>query len=485
MNEAIGEKYQEVIGLEVHVQLLTQSKAYAGDTNEYGHQPNTNISTFTLAHPGTLPRSNKKVFDDAIKLGLACYSEITTNNFYDRKNYFYPDLPKGYQITQYHTPICVGGYIPIVTKSGEEKQIHLHQIHMEEDAGKSLHLDDKEDTLVDYNRAGVPLLEIVTKPEITSAEEASAVVSEIRKLVRYLDICDGNMEEGSLRCDVNVSVMLKGATQYGTRVEVKNLNSIRHVQKTIEHEVERQIQLVEKEIEVVSETRFFNANTGTTIAMRHKEELNDYRYFPEPDLPPVIIDEKWIARIKTDMPTLPHELRKKFVQEYNLPKYDANVLTQTKDIALFFDEVCQHTKNYKAASNWVMVQIKSFINEQNLSLNEFVLSSQQIAEIIQLIDDNKVSHTVAVQQLFPKLLDSPSSTVEQIAHENNLIQESGVSSIQDIIDIVMKEYPDIVERYKAGNEKLLGMLMGQVMKKSHGKVAPKLANQLIKETLDK
>lgn len=485
MNEAIREKYQEVIGLEVHVQLLTQSKAYAGDTNEYGHQPNTNISTFTLAHPGTLPRSNKKVFDDAIKLGLACYSEITTNNFYDRKNYFYPDLPKGYQITQYHTPICVGGYIPIVTKSGEEKQIHLHQIHMEEDAGKSLHLDDKEDTLVDYNRAGVPLLEIVTKPEITSAEEASAVVSEIRKLVRYLDICDGNMEEGSLRCDVNVSVMLKGATQYGTRVEVKNLNSIRHVQKTIEHEVERQIQLVEKEIEVVSETRFFNANTGTTIAMRHKEELNDYRYFPEPDLPPVIVDEKWIARIKTDMPTLPHELRKKFVQEYNLPKYDANVLTQTKDIALFFDEVCQHTKNYKAASNWVMVQIKSFINEQNLSLNEFVLSSQQIAEIIQLIDDNKVSHTVAVQQLFPKLLDSPSSTVEQIAHENNLIQESDVSSIQDIIDIVMKEYPDIVERYKTGNEKLLGMLMGQVMKKSHGKVAPKLANQLIKETLDK
>lgn len=485
MEQSIRDKYQEVIGLEIHVQLLTKSKAYSGDANEYGSLPNTNVSVITMAHPGTLPRSNKEVVNYAIKLGLACNCAITEFNHYDRKNYFYPDLPKGYQLTQDATPICVGGHIPITTKSGIKKDVKLNRIHMEEDAGKSMHLEGEEESLVDLNRAGVPLLEIVTEPDIRSSEEAYALLGEIRKLVRYLEVCDGNMEEGSMRCDANISVMLKGSKEYGKKVEVKNMNSIRNVQRAIEHEIERQINMIENEEPINSETRLFNAVDGTTRSMRTKEELNDYRYFPEPDLQPIIVNQEWIDRIKASMPALPHELVQKFTQEYKLPEYDALVLTDSKEMALFFDEVCAKAKNKKAASNWVMGPVKSYLNELTLHIKDFPLSAAQIVEVIELIDSGKVSNSVAEQKLFKLMLQSPSKTALQIAEENDLIQQSDASSLQGIVDEVLAQNNSEVERYKSGEKKLMGFFMGQVMKASKGKADPKVTTKIIQETLEK
>lgn len=315
MDKSIRDKYTAVIGLEVHAQLLTKSKIYNTDSTAYGSLPNTNVGVVTLAHPGTMPRLNKRVVEYAIKMGLACHATITRFNIFDRKNYFYPDLPKGYQITQDRTPICVGGYVAIDTKDGE-RNIELHRIHIEEDAGKSMHLAAETDTLVDFNRAGVPLIEIVSQPDIKTSDEAYNYLTEIRKLVRYLDICDGNMEEGSLRCDANISVMLKGATAFGKKVEVKNMNSIRNVQRAIDHEIERQIEEIEKGKVISSETRTFDASNGLTYSMRTKEELNDYRYFPDPDLSPLIVSEEWLAAIKASMPALPRELYNKYTHEF-------------------------------------------------------------------------------------------------------------------------------------------------------------------------
>ncbi|MDX5437555.1 MAG: Asp-tRNA(Asn)/Glu-tRNA(Gln) amidotransferase subunit GatB, partial [Pontibacter sp.] len=327
MDKAIRDKYQAVIGLEVHAQLLTNSKAYSSDSTEFGMLPNTNLSEITLAHPGTLPRVNKRVVEMAVKMGLATNCDITRYNVYARKNYFYPDLPKGYQITQDKTPICTNGHLVVKNADGEEKRIGITRIHMEEDAGKSMHLAGEVETLVDFNRAGVPLIEIVSEPDIRDSEEAYNYLMEIKRLVRYLEICDGNMEEGSLRCDANISVMLKGSPLFGTKVEVKNMNSFRNVQRAIEHEVERQIMVLENGGKVEGETRNFDANTGTTTAMRSKETLNDYRYFPEPDLPPLIIEQEWLNAVKAAMPSLPQELYNRFVKELGLPEYDAAVLT--------------------------------------------------------------------------------------------------------------------------------------------------------------
>lgn len=485
MEQNIRDKYQEVIGLEVHVQLLTKTKAYSDDANEYGSLPNTNVSVITLAHPGTLPRSNKEVVNYAIKLGLACNCSITEFNHYDRKNYFYPDLPKGYQLTQDATPICVGGHVAITTKSGVKKTVQLNRIHMEEDAGKSMHLEGEEESLVDLNRAGVPLLEIVTEPDIRSSEEAYAFLTEIRKLVRYLEICDGNMEEGSMRCDANISVMLKGSETYGKKVEVKNMNSIRNVQRAIDHEIERQIMMIENNEEIASETRLFNALEGTTRSMRTKEELNDYRYFPEPDLQPIVVDDAWIAGIKAQMPALPHELVKKFTEEYKLPEYDALVLTDSKELALFFDEVCSKAKNKKAASNWVMGPVKSYLNELTLHIKDFPLSADQVIEVIDLIDSGKVSNSVAEQKLFRLMLASPEKTALEIAEANDLIQQSDEGSLQGIVDEVLAQNSNEVERYKSGEKKLMGFFMGQVMKASKGKADPKVTTKIIQETLAK
>lgn len=484
LSTEIKSKYELVVGLEVHAQLLTQSKIFATDTTAFGNLPNTQISVITLGHPGTLPKVNARVVEYAMKMGIACGCEITRTNIFARKNYFYPDLPKGYQITQDKNPICVGGSVPITLPDGTEKSIALTRIHMEEDAGKSIHLVGETDTLVDFNRAGVPLVEIVSEPDLRSSEEAYAYLVEIKKLVRYLEICDGNMEEGSLRCDANVSVRLRGAKEYGKKVEVKNMNSFRNVARAIEHEFERQVELVESGREIISETRTFDAASGTTAGMRTKEDLNDYRYFPEPDLSPVLISEEWLESVKLAMPPLPRELYHKFVEKYGLPDYDAGVLTDSKEIALYFEELCQHTDSFKAASNWLMGPVKSHLNEQNLNISDLPVSAKSLGELIDLIEEGRVSFTTASQKIYPEMLRDKSRTALEIAQALNLIQQSDEGSLLPIVESVLAENTAKVAEYRSGKKGLMGMFMGQVMKKSHGKANPKVATKILTELLE-
>jgi aspartyl-tRNA(Asn)/glutamyl-tRNA(Gln) amidotransferase subunit B len=483
MDKSIRDKYEVVIGLEVHAQLLTKTKAYSSDINEYGAQPNTNISVVTLGHPGTLPVMNKKTIEFAVKLGLACGCDIAPNQYFARKNYFYPDLPKGYQITQDTTPICTNGQIIIPTEDGTEKRIGLTRIHMEEDAGKSIHDVDVFDTLVDLNRAGTPLLEIVSEPDIRTSQEAYNYLTEVRRLVRYLDICDGNMEEGSLRCDANISVRLVGAPEFGTKVEVKNMNSIRNVQRAIEFEIERQIIAVEKGEIIAQETRSFDALKGTTISMRSKEAANDYRYFPEPDLQPIAVDEIYIQQVKSKMPALPRDLFAKYTKEYSLSDYDAGILTDTKAIALYFEGVVAHTKNYKNAANWIMGDVKSFLNQNGYEMEDFPVSTLQLANLINLIESGKVSHSAASQKLFPALVAAPESDVAQLAESLNIIQESDENSLKAIILGVFEANPSETVRFKGGENQLTGFFMGQIMKASGGKADPKAANALLRQLI--
>jgi len=481
---SIYDKYEAVIGLEVHAQLVTKSKAYSSDSTEYGVLPNTNVSPITLGHPGTLPKANEKVIEYAVRLGLACKSSIREVNEYARKNYFYADLPKGYQITQDKTPICEGGYITIKQADGTEKQINLIRIHMEEDAGKSIHDIDPFDTLIDLNRAGVPLVEIVSAPDIRSGEEAYQYLTEVRKLVRYLDICDGNMEEGSLRCDANVSVRLKGAREFGKRTEVKNMNSIRNVQRAIEYEIKRQIEAIEAGEEITQDTRSFDAVAGTTFVMRSKEMANDYRYFPEPDLQPVIVSQEYIAKVKSVLPPLPNDLFKKYTS-LGLSEYDAGVLTDSKEIALYFEEIISKTKNTKSAANWLTVQIKSYLNDNALHISDFKISPERIAQLVDFIDSGKVSHTIATQKIFPVMMEHPDKLPSAIAEENGWIQESDSNALAEFVKQAIAKYPDKVQEYKNGKTNLAGLFMGEVMKLSKGKADPKIANELVKEMLEK
>lgn len=480
---SLRDKYEVVIGLEVHAQLLTKTKAYSSDINEYGSHPNTNVSVVTLGHPGTLPVMNKKTIEFAVKLGLACGATIAKEQHFARKNYFYPDLPKGYQITQDTTPICTGGQLFIKDENGVEKRIGLTRIHMEEDAGKSIHDVDVYDTLVDLNRAGTPLLEIVSEPDLRSSTEAYNYVTEVRRLVRYLDICDGNMEEGSLRCDANVSVRIKGATEFGTKVEVKNMNSMRNVQRAIDFEVERQIAALEAGEPLTQETRSFDALKGITISMRSKEAANDYRYFPEPDLQPIVVDEVYVAQQKALMPALPRELFEKYTTQLNLSEYDAGILTDSKAIALFFEDVIKTTTNYKSAANWVMGDVKSYLNQNGLEMEQFPLSATQIGALITLIDSGKVSHSAASQKLFPALIEQPEADVAQLAESLNLIQESDTDSLKQLILTVFEQHPDEFARFKGGENQLTGFFMGQLMKASGGKADPKVGNQLLRELI--
>lgn len=482
--ENIYDKYEAVIGLEVHAQLLTQSKAFSDDANEFGTLPNHNISAISLGHPGTLPKLNVKSAEYAVKLGLSCKSDIREYNEFSRKNYFYADLPKGYQITQFDTPICTNGYVEIKVDGESRKKIKLTRIHIEEDSGKSIHDHDPFNTLVDLNRAGVPLLEIVTEPDMRTSEEAYQYLTEVRKLVRYLEICDGNMEEGSLRCDANISVRLKGADKFGQKVEVKNMNSIRNVQRAIEHEIKRQINLIEKNETIEQDTRSFNAADGTTTSMRSKEAANDYRYFPEPDLQPLQITQAYIDEVKATLPPLPNELFDKYTSELQLSDYDAQVLTDSKEIALFFEDVIDHTKNYKSAANWVMGEVKSYLNENALRMSDFPLKGKQIAEVIDLIGQNKLSHSSASSRLFPAFIKAPNKSAEELATELDLIQQSDQGALKDFIEQVIELNPEEVKRYNGGDKKLIGFFMGQLMKVSKGKADPKKSNQLLREILN-
>lgn len=477
-------EFEAVIGLEIHIQLQTKSKAFSFDSTEYGALPNTQVSPISLGHPGTLPKHNKTAVEMAIKMGLALECDIRRINQYSRKNYFYADLPKGYQITQFDTPLCNNGYVTIKLKDGIEKNIRLTRIHMEEDTGKSMHDQDLNDTLVDYNRAGTPLIEVVTEPDVKSGEEAYAFVTEIRRLVRYLEICDGNMEEGSLRCDANISVMPKGSKIFGTKVEVKNMNSISNVKRAIDFEIQRQIELINAGGTVDGETRGFNGLAGTTFSMRKKEAINDYRYFPEPDLPPTIITQEYIDKVKSKMPELPRALFKRFTTEYGLSEYDASVLIDDKLSAFYFENVCKLSDNYKAVSNWITVAIRGYLNENAMSIDEFKLTPAQIAEIIDLIDKGAINHTIASQTLFPALLESPEMSPSALVAELNLSINSDTSFIEEIIDEVLNLYPEKVEEYKSGKKGLLGMFVGEVMKRSKGKADPKMTNQLISLKLD-
>lgn len=484
------EKYELVVGLEVHAQLLTESKAYSSDANAYGDHPNTLVSPVTLGLPGVLPVPNTKAIDLAIRLGLACGCTIAPRMHYARKNYFYPDLPKGYQITQDTTPICTGGKITIKNSAERaegddagELDIKITRIHMEEDAGKSIHDVDPFNTLVDLNRAGVPLVEIVSEPDIRSSQEAYDYLVEVRRLVRYLDVCDGNMEEGSLRCDANISIRLKGSPTFGTRTEVKNLNSFKNVARAIDHEAQRQSEMLDAGGTISMETRTFDAAKGTTMGMRSKEMAHDYRYFPEPDIQPLTVTEAKKEAIRKAMPPLPRELKQKYVSTLGLSAYDADILTDDKDTALYYEGVLAHTTNAKAAANWVMGDVRGWVNERGLAIKEFPISSERLASLVDLIDAGKMSHTLASQKLFPMMLDQPGSA-EELATANGLLLDTREDVIESAVREAMAKYPDKVQAFRAGNKGLLGLFMGEVMKATKGKADPRKANALVARMLE-
>ncbi|MAO02346.1 MAG: Asp-tRNA(Asn)/Glu-tRNA(Gln) amidotransferase GatCAB subunit B [Flavobacteriales bacterium] len=477
-------KYEAVIGLEIHTQLKTKTKAYSGDEYIFGAKPNTKTSIITLGHPGTLPRSNKKVVEYAVKFGLAIGGKIRKINQYARKNYFYPDLPKGYQITQDTTPICNGGNIMIKDKNGKKKKINITRLHMEEDAGKNIHDIDPFNSLVDLNRAGVPLIELVTEPEISTADEAYQFVSEVRKLVKYLDISNGNMEEGSLRCDANISIRKKGDIKFGTKVEIKNMNSINNIKRAINFEIKRQTDLLINNQKIKHETRSYDAVSNITISMRHKEKANDYRYFPEPDLLPIKISKEDIERIKKNLPPLPNELQNKFLNNFKLNEYDTNVLIEDKNIALYFNELCEYTNNYKQAANFINGTVKSYLNENAISIKKLNINPKRISTIINLISNGKISNSIASNKIFPKMLKD-TKTANEIAIENNWIKENDTDIIHNYIQQAISKYPEKKVEYQNGKKGLLGLFMGEVMKLSKGKADPKLANKLLILELEK
>ncbi len=477
------DKYEAVIGLEVHTQLLTKSKLICGDSTEFGNPPNTNVSAISLAHPGTLPKMNEKAVELAIKLGLAFGCDIVRDNYFARKNYFYPDLPKGYQVSQHITPICKNGNV-IISINGKERNVLLNRIHLEEDAGKSVHDVDDNYTCIDLNRAGVPLLEIVSEPDLYSSEEAFAYVTEIRKMVRHLGICDGNMEEGSMRCDANVSVRLKGEKKLGTKVEVKNLNSIRNVKKAIDFEINRLIILLENDEEVHQQTRSFDANNGTTFSLRSKEEANDYRYFPEPDLAPFLISEAQIESVQLSMPELPLALEKRLVNEFSLSGDAAKIISDDKYTADFFQKIIQHTHQYKAVSNWIIGPVKSFLNENNLTIESFPINAISMAKLVDITEEGKVSFGIAASKIFPVLINSPEEEPLQVAKKLNLIQEKNDEALQVWIDEVLASLPEKVSEYKKGKKNLTALFAGEVKKKSKGKADMQAVIQLLNQKLN-
>ena len=482
---SIYDQYEAVIGLECHIQLLTRTKMYSSDIAEYGGVPNTHISPVTLGHPGTLPVVNARAVEFAVRLGLAVNANIREENQFARKNYFYADLPKGYQVTQDKTPICTGGYITARRREGGDLRVNLTRIHMEEDSGKSLHDIDPFDSLIDLNRAGTPLLEMVTEPDLRSGEEAYAYLTEVRKLVRYLDICDGNMEEGSLRCDANISVRRKGSKVFGKKVEVKNMNSFRNVQRAIDHEIKRQIDLIEAGEAVVVETRSYDAVNDETFSMRTKESANDYRYFPEPDLQPVHVTEAFIGGVRQALPVLPAQLFERYTKEYGLSEYDAQQLIESKEESAYFNQILRHTGNHKAAANWLLGPVRSWLNDRALDFARFPVKPEAIAAVIALIDAGTVSHTAAAQKLFPALAEQPSAQPAALAKSLDLLQNSDSGELQALVDQALSKYPEKITEYRSGKTGLLGMFVGEAMKLSKGKADPKLLNKLVKETLDK
>jgi aspartyl-tRNA(Asn)/glutamyl-tRNA(Gln) amidotransferase subunit B len=477
--------YTAVIGLEVHAQLNSKSKIFCTDSAEYGGLPNTHISPVSLGLPGALPVLNSAAIEMALRLGYALGCTPTPVCHFNRKNYFYPDLPKGYQITQFDTPICREGQLTLRLKDGSTKQAGIFQLQLEEDAGKSFHDQDPFDTLIDLNRAGVGLIEIVGKPDLANAEEAMAYLQELRKLVRYLDICDGNMEEGSFRCDANISVMKTGAVEFGIRVEVKNMNSISNVGRAIQHEIQRQIAVLESGGKVLRETRNWDAGLGQTVAMRSKEQANDYRYFPEPDLLPFRVTEELWTRIAAQVPELPESRFKRYTQELELPEFDAGLLTETKEFSNYFEQLATLTRNPKASSNWMNGAVKTWMNEQARPITDYPIAPQTLAAVLTLIEQGTISHTAARDHLLPALLAKPDAEPAALAQQLGLVQNSNADELQVLVDNIIAANPAQVAAYKAGKTGLLGFFVGQVMKQSQGKADPKLLNTLMQQTLER
>jgi aspartyl-tRNA(Asn)/glutamyl-tRNA(Gln) amidotransferase subunit B len=474
-------KYETVIGLEVHAQLLTTTKLFCGCSTKFGNEPNSNTCPVCLGHPGVLPVLNKKAVEFAIMMGLATNCTINKHSIFARKNYFYPDLPKGYQISQYEEPLCLNGFIIINKKNNEEKKIRIKRIHLEEDAGKSIH--DKSDyTLIDANRCGVPLIEIVSEPDISDSEEATAYLMKLRQLVQYLGICDGNMEEGSLRCDANVSVRIKGEHKLGTKTEIKNLNSFKNVEKALDYEIKRQIDTLEDGHQVVQQTLLWNAELEEVYPMRTKEEENDYRYFPEPDLTPLVINENWLDDIKSNLPELPQSKINRFINSYSLPLYDAEILTSDKNIASYYEEVVTNTKEYKLASNWIMVEVLSYLNSKNISISEFPLKAESLAKLINFISEKTISNKIA-KEVF-QLMIAENKEPEEIIKERNLIQITDETTIRKIINDVINSNEKQLNQYLSGKEKVIPFFIGKIMKETQGKANPQIVNKILLEELN-
>ena len=480
MDQELRDKYEVVIGLEVHAQLKTKSKIFAPDKNEFGQEPNSLTSPITLGMPGVLPVLNKECVNMGILTGLALNCEIPSRCKFDRKQYFYPDLPKGYQISQYDEPICVNGHLDI-----NGKRIGITRAHLEEDAGKLVHagangLAGSTYSLVDLNRAGTPLLEIVSEPDMRSSEEAKNYMEELRNIVRYIGVCDGNLEEGSMRCDANISIMPKGSKEFGTRAEIKNVNSFAALQRAIEYEIERQIEIVEEGGQVVQETRLWDDNARETRSMRGKEDAHDYRYFPEPDLMPLEISREWVEKIKSEMPELPSQKRARY-QEIGLSEYDASVIVEQMGLAIFFDKVLELGANPKTAVNFIMGEIAAFLKEDHIEITDTKLTPENLAELIALIEKGTISNNIGKQIIIEMLKDGTKASV--IVEKKGLSQISDEGAIKELVQKVVDAHPNEVEAYKNGKTNLLGFFVGQIMKETKGRANPKTVNQLLREII--
>ena len=477
-------KYEAVIGLEVHVQLNTRSKIFCGCSTEFGAPPNTHVCPVCMGQPGVLPVLNKEVLYKAIKAGLALNGEIALYSKFDRKNYFYPDLPKGYQISQYDLPIMKNGYLDITLSSGEVKRIGITRMHMEEDAGKLIHSEGEAVSYVDFNRAGVPLLEIVSEPDMRSSEEAYFYLKELRNIMKYIEVSDVNMEEGSLRCDANVSIRPKGEKRFGTKVEIKNMNSFNSVKRAIEYEIARQIEILESGGTIFQETRLYDAEKNKTFSMRTKEEAHDYRYFPEPDLPPIVIDKSLIEEIRNSLPELPVERRKRFVTEYSLTQFDANLLTEEKELADYFEYCVKNSRvEPKKFANWIQSEVLAVLNEKNITIKDFenIVQPGELINLLSFIEDGTISGKIA-KDVFLEMINT-GKCAREIIELKGLKQITDSSEIERWVNEVIDKNPKEVEKYRQGNEKILGFFVGEVMKLSKGKANPKLVNEILRKKL--
>ena len=475
-------RYEAVIGLEVHVQLNTKSKIFCGCSTEFGAPPNTHVCPVCLGMPGSLPVLNKKAVEYAVKAAIALNCTINLRSIFARKNYFYPDLPKGYQISQYEEPLAVNGYIEIETSEGR-KRIRIKRVHMEEDAGKNIHGEGNDPhSYVDLNRAGIPLIEIVSEPDISSPEEARLYLQKLRTIMRYIGVSNADMEKGELRCDANVSVRPAGSTELGTKTELKNMNSFRHVQRALEYEIERQISVLEEGGQVVQETRLWNPQLGITETMRKKEEEHDYRYFPEPDLVPLVLTEDFVNRCRDELPELPDAKRERFMKQYGLPSYDSEVLCSSKELADYYEQAVFEYNNPKAIANWVMVELLGRLNKENRDITQSPVKPNQVAKLVELIDKGVISGKIG-KQVFD-IMYTEGGDPEKIVEERGLVQITDTSEIEKFVDEVIAECPEEVQKYLKGKTKVIGYLVGQVMKKTRGKANPQLVNKLLREKLE-